>query len=102
MSFEPQVKIQANESSLDLKMLNYEGTAKRFTQNHVSGGFFMHVASGMDLNKFISLVKGFTVQEQWISDGINAHVDRRDSIRKVTVSILGKELSLNWNHYTGE
>jgi hypothetical protein len=100
--FEPQVKIQANESSLDLKMLNYEGTAKRFTQNYVSGGFFMHVASGMDLNKFISLVKGFTVQEQWISDGINAHVDRRDSIRKVTVSILGKELSLNWNHYTGE
>jgi len=98
----PQIEIQRLDNILDLKMFNYEGEAKRFTQNHVSGGFFVHVCSDIKLHEFTDIVKSFKIKEKWISDGINAHVDQRDSIRKVSVETVDKKLSLCWNHYTEE
>jgi hypothetical protein len=100
--FEPQFKIEAKDDMLDLKMYNYDGKAKRFTQNHISGGFFLHVASNMSLSEFIASLKDITIEERWIAEGITAHVDQRDSLRMVSVSGLGKDLSLGWEHYTEE
>ncbi len=94
------LQIECTKEVLDLKMLNYEGEAKRFIQNHISGGFFIYACSELALIDFIELAKNFSIGEEWISDRINAHVDRRDSIRKVTVDMNGKTLSLYWNHYT--
>ncbi len=100
--FDPQLQIKRNGDCLDLKMLNYDGMARRFTQNHVSGGFFLYAASEITLTEFIDQINDLEVVEEWISDGVNAHVDQRDSIRKVSVACSSEQLELSWNHYTGE
>ena len=98
--FPSGLQIERAEKVLNLKMLNYEGETKRFVQNHICGGFFIYVCSEFALSDFIESVNNFSIREEWISDKMNAHVDQRDSIRRVTVDMNGRILSLCWNHYT--
>ncbi len=94
-----------DDEGLHCDMIHYQGPSRRFSQNHLAGGFVMIVlekSSCPNLENARQAVAAITVDESWRSDRINAHIDERDSIRTVAVSAGGTELRLGWNHYTEE
>jgi hypothetical protein len=83
-------------------MYNCDGKAQRYTQNHISGGFFIFLKEKQEINSlkdFLRLAKAIKINEKWTPDRMNAHIDKRDSIREVTVTLPDQELKLGWDHY---
>jgi hypothetical protein len=99
---EPSVDMEKKKSDLNLKMYNCDGKAQRYTQNHISGGFFIFLKEKQEINSlkdFLRLAKAIKINEKWTPDRMNAHIDKRDSIREVTVTLPDQELKLGWDHY---
>jgi hypothetical protein len=97
--------LRVSQNGLSCSMFNYDGAeARRFTQNHVSGGFFQVLLEKKDykeLSDVLEFANEIQVEENWRSDRINAHVDKRDSIRNVRVRCGDVELTLEWDHFSG-
>lgn len=96
---EPEFTVIRNRDELDLRMDHYCGPAQSFVQNNVSGGFFLQLKSGCTRNEFLDCINQIKISDCWFSDRCNAHIDKRDSIRQVTVATPARTLELTWNHY---
>ncbi|MCK5843928.1 MAG: hypothetical protein KAG97_04415, partial [Victivallales bacterium] len=101
----PSVELRMSRNALSCSMYNYDGKEpKRFVQNHISGGFFQTLVEKKvceTLADIVDYASAIKINEEWRSDRINAHVDKRDSIRNVSAKCGGGELMLEWDHFSG-
>ncbi len=88
---------------LNCALYNYQGPTKRFTQNHITGGFAISILDRKSIpgkNKVQEYVRRVDLQEQYYSEHINAHIDQRDSVRMVSFADGDDTLLLEWDLYT--
>ena len=97
----PEFRIKRDGETLELSMYNLDETeAALYTQNHVSGGFLLHVESGVLLKSFLEKMRLVNVSDVFERNRINACIDERDAVRKVAFDIADKKMSLSWDHYS--
>lgn len=97
---EPSFTVRSKPDTLDLQMYNLDETAPGlYTQNHVSGGFFLHIETGTGKEEFLRRMRGTEISDELRRNRINAAIDERDAVRTVKVNCCGEELQLVWDHY---
>ena len=77
-----------------------EPEAALYTQNHVSGGFLLHVESGVGRECFLERMRLVKVSDVFVRNRINACIDERDAVRTVEVEVADEKMSLSWDHYS--
>jgi hypothetical protein len=98
---EPEFTLNFRNNGLDCAMYNHDGEAKRFTLNHVSGGFFLSVAKDTTLDKFLEYARQVKISDNWFFDKVTPCIDQRGCTRKTTAVSPKTELHLEWNHFLG-
>ena len=99
--YAPAFRIKRDVETLELSMYNLdEPEAALYTQNHVSGGFLLHVESGISRRFFFEKMRLVKVSDVFMQNRINACIDERDAVRKVEFAIADKKMSLSWDHYS--
>ncbi len=99
--YDPGFGIRRGKGVLDLSMFNLdEPEAALYTQNHVSGGFLMHIESGVDRESFLAKMRRVKVSDVFVRNRVNACIDERDAVRKVEIGMADKAISLSWDHYS--
>lgn len=98
---DPEFCIGRKEEILELAMFNLdEPEAALYTQNHVSGGFLLHVESGVGRECFLERMRLVKVSDVFVRNRINACIDERDAVRTVEVEVEDEKMSLSWDHYS--
>lgn len=98
----PGLTVISNGDDLECRMDHYDGPPQSFVQNHVSGGFYLEVLEGKTLEAAEQYAGKIRIKDEFVSDRCNGHIDERDAIRKVAVSLPDSEIRMEWNHYTNE
>ena len=98
---EPEFTLNYRNNGLDCAMYNYNGEAKRFTLNHVSGGFFLSVAKDTTLDKFLEYARQVKISDNWFFDKVTPCIDQRGCTRKTAAVSPKTKLHLEWNHFLG-
>ena len=98
----PGLTVISNGDDLECRMDHYDGPPQSFVQNHVSGGFYLEVLEGKTLEEAEQYAGKIRITDEFVSDRCNGHIDERDAIRKVAVSLPDSEIRMEWNHYTNE